>query len=185
MLRRLTTFFLVMVFICSGLLAGCNSLSTSTPGPNPTPAATPGPVVSKPSDPSPPITVKMTLSKAPRLNETADIVMVVNTIADTPDTTVSYEFPDSVVFESGSLNWKGDLKQKEPLTLKATIKITREGQLTLMGKASSKQSNGDVWADAAYIYLTVHKDAGFAGWATQENPNQGKQPLPTPPSTNP
>jgi len=181
--RRIGCFFMLALFICSSLLASCEPLVIPTPGQ--TPAATPGPVVSAPSDPAPPITVKMILSKAPKLNEVVDLELDVAAIADAAGTTVSYDFPASVVFESGSLDWKGDLKQKEPLVLKAQIKITQEGQVTLKGRARSPQSNGDVWADAAYIYLTVTKDAGIVGFPSEKNPNQGQQPLPTPPATNP
>jgi len=181
--RRLSILLVLAIFMCCSPLAGCSPLLTSTPGQ--TPAATAGPVVSAPSDPAQPIMVKLILSTAPKLNEVVDLELDVQSIADAAATTVSYDFPASVVFESGSLDWKGDLKQKEPLVLKAQIKITQEGQVTLKGSARSPQSNGDVWADAAYIYLTVTKDAGMVGFPSIKNPNQGQQPLPTPPATNP
>jgi hypothetical protein len=183
--HRLNDFVSLLVLVCIGLLAGCAPLPTSTPAQTSIPVATPGPVISAPSDPSPPITVKMILAKVPRLNEVVELDLVINSIADAPATTVSYDFTDGVVFESGSLDWKGDLKTKDGLTLKTTIKITKEGQITLKGKALATQSNGDVWADAAYIYLTVTKDAGFVGFATPENPSTGKQQVVTPPATNP
>ena len=183
--RRLYSIALLVIWIHMGLRVGCSPLAITSPTQTVPPPATPGPVISAPSNPSPPITVKMILSKAPKLNELVELDLIVASIADASNTTVSFEFPDSVVFETGKLDWKGELKTKEPLTLKTTIKITKEGQITLKAKAASVQSNGDVWADAAYIYLTVTQNAGMVGFATRKGPNQGKKRVEKPPSTNP
>ena len=162
------------ILIVAMVLAACTS-----------PSSTPTPIISASSEPSPPITVKLILSKAPMLNEEVELDCIVNSIFDAVDTTVSADFPDSVVIVTGQLDWKGDLEANNPVTFNTTIKIVKEGQVTLKVKAASVQSNGDVWADAAYIYLTVKQDAGFVGFPTLEQPDQGVQQVETPPATTP
>jgi hypothetical protein len=188
--KRIAFFDLVILLFGVIVLNACgSSVNTVAPVqsgvPYPPPQVSPEAITSSKSEPSPPVSVQLILSKAPKLNEVVELDCVINSIFDAANTTVLPEFPGSVVIVSGGMNWTGDLKADTPITLKSTIKIVAEGQVTLMVKASSLQANGDVWADAAYIYLTVSTEAGTVGFPTTENPYPASQPVETPPATTP
>jgi hypothetical protein len=126
-----------------------------------------GPVESAPSNPSTPITVRLTLSKAPRLNEQADLTFIINSALEAPGTTATITLPDGAVLVDGDLGWSGDLVPEQPQTLQATIMFEREGNWAIEGKALCPLDNGDVWGDAAYIYLNVTEEAGQVGFSAE------------------
>jgi hypothetical protein len=139
---------------------------TAEPAPPEQPEAS-GPVESAPSGPSTPISARLILSKAPRLNEQADLTFVVTSILEAPGTTATIILPDGAVLVDGDLEWSGDLAPDQPQTLHATIMFEREGNWILEAKALSPLDNGDVWGDAAYIYLNVTEEAGHVGFSDE------------------
>ncbi len=167
------------------LLVGCSSvppLVENTPSQN---ENTPTPIIVKPSDGSTPITVVMTLSLAPKLGQKADLTLTFKSIFDASGTQAEITLPEGSSVDSGSVKWSGDLKAGEPVTLKATIHFTKEGNFTLEGKALSKQANGDVWGDAADIYLHVTQTSGSVGFPSQITVAPGDKMKGTPPSIYP
>jgi hypothetical protein len=137
------------------------------------------------SDVSTPITVRLILTKAPRLNEEVALTFIISTVRDAPDTTATISLPESAVLVSGNLDWKGVLLAQRPQSLEATIMFTREGNWTIEGKALCPLAGGNVWGDAAHIYLYVSKEAGHVGFQTQAPLPSSGSTGPTPPSVNP
>jgi hypothetical protein len=181
----------VLLLAASLLLAGCGSATPTSGGrsvpPLPLPEQQPTPIVLTHVGVATPITVKLTLSKAPRLNEPADVTLEVMTVADAPGTRAEILLPPGTQVASGSAKWSGDLKAGQPVTLKATIQFTQGGDLTVEGKALSPQPNGDTWGDSLSIYLHVTEQAGTVGFGKQPNPNlpkAGDSTL-TPPAASP
>jgi hypothetical protein len=164
------------------LLTRC---SVFPPTANTSSLPTPTPIIVTSIDGSTPITVTLTLSFAPRLGQTADLSFSFKSVVDAAATQGEVVLPDGALLDSGSLKWSGDLKAGEPVTLKAVIHFEKEGNFALEGKAVSKQANGDVWGDAADIYLNVTQAAGSVGFSPARTPNQAGQKQETPPSVNP
>ena len=146
---------------------------------------TEGPVESAPSDGSTPITVRLILSKAPKLGEPVDLTFIVSSILDAPGATATILLPDGAIVMDGDLEWVGDLGAKEPLTLRASMKFVDEGNWTIEAKALRELETGDVWGDAAYIYLYVTEEAGHVGFSTETPPRSSDQEAPTPPTPPP
>ena len=133
-----------------------------------------------------PITVLLILSQAPRLDEPAQVTLVITSTLDAPGTTAEILLSPSAVATAGSLTWTGDLKAQQPQQLQATIKFTQEGDWTLQGKALRPAGGRDVWGDLAVIYLHVTREAGQAGFPKEPNaPHTGGQASPASTATPP
>jgi hypothetical protein len=188
-LQKLRSIILLSVWVFAGGCAGQpTEYSDTAISPTDTaisPTDTAGPIVATSSDPSTPITVKLILSKAPRLEEPADLAFIVSSVLDAPGTTVEILLPEGSVLVDGNLNWSGDLAANQPIQLQATMKFVKEGNWTIEAKARRDLENGDVWADAAYIYLHVTENTGQVGFSTQPPPELGEQEVPTPPGVEP
>ncbi len=145
---------------------------------------TSAPIESAPSDAATPITVKLSLSHVPRLNETAYLTFTISSVLDAPGTTAEISLPAGAESVAGTLRWSGDLAANQPHVMTSAVKFAIEGDQKLQGKALRPAGNGDVWGDAAQIYLHVTAEAGYKGYAT-EAPSQGEQEQPTPPAVSP
>jgi hypothetical protein len=179
---------LLVVFTCITAQVACISTSVIRPNNTPQSTVTQGPIESKPSDASTPITVKLIMSKAPRLNEEAELTFIISSISDAPATKATIILPEGTDLISGDLEWSGALKAKEPHTMKAMIKFITEGDKTIAAKALYDLGNGDIWGDAAYLYLNSTADAGRVGFQAKPTPGssgvekKGTSPAITPAS---
>jgi hypothetical protein len=147
-----------------------------------------GPIESAPSEPSTPITVRLILSKAPRLNEQAELTFIIASVSEAPGTTATITLPEGAVLVEGDLEWSGDLVAEQPQTLQVTIMFVSEGNWTIEAKALRPLDNGDVWGDAAYIYLYVSEEVGHAGFSTEPPPSSRDalgEEVPSPPPVEP
>ena len=178
-------FILCIILLSIWVLIGCagqvnDSSDTVSP-----PTDTTQPIVATSSDPSTPITVQLILSKAPKLEEPADLTYKVSSVLDAPGTTAEILLPEGAVLIDGELTWIGDLEANEPVQLKATMKFVKEGNWIVEAIARRDLENGDVWADAVQIYLHITEDAGQVGFPTQPPSELGEQEVPTPPAVEP
>ena len=130
-----------------------------------------------------PLTARLVLSHAPRLNELAQVTLVITSTLDAPGTTAEIVLPPGAVATAGALTWTGDLRAQQPLRVQATIKFVQEGNWTLTGKALRPAGDKDVWGDMSVIYLHVTREAGQAGFGQEPaTPHTGGQ---APPSITP
>jgi len=174
-----------IVLLCVWVFAGCagppaESSDTAIP---PTDAT--GPIIATSADPSTPITVELILSKAPRLEEPAELTFTISSVLDAPGTTAEIVLPEGSALVDGKLTWSGDLAANQPVQLQAKMKFVEEGNWTIEAKARRELDSGDVWADAAYIYLHITESAGKVGFSIQPSPELGEQEVPTPPAVDP
>jgi hypothetical protein len=140
-----------------------------------------GPLESNPSNTSSPIIVKLILSKPPRLNEQAKLTIKIFSIFDAPDIKAFLILPEGTNLIDGEREWTGALKANEMKTLYATIMFITEGDKTIQAKAHYYLDNGDVWGDAAYLYLNTTKESGKVGFSSQQNSSSStsiESPLP-------
>ncbi len=162
---RKTLIALLSILLIVGAQGGCSGIPAAN-----APAVAPlvpwvGTVESaRTGDVSTPITVRLILSKAPRLNEEADLTFIISSIYDAPNTQASLTLPEGAVLTSGAATWSGDVKANEPQVLSGRIMFTTEGNKTLVAKALCDVASGDRWGDAAYIYLNVTQEAGYVGF---------------------
>ncbi len=167
---RKTPIAQLAILLIVGAQAGCSGIPAAN-----APAVAPlvpwvGTVESSRSgDVSSPITVKLILSKAPRLNEEADLTFIISSIYDAPGTQASLTLPEGAVLTSGAATWSGDVKANEPQVLSGRILFTTEGNKIIEAKALCDVASGDRWGDAAYIYLQVTQDAGYVGFPQSPN----------------
>jgi hypothetical protein len=131
-----------------------------------------------------PISVRLILSHAPRLDESAYVNLVITSTLDAPGATAEIVLPPGAVATDGALTWTGDLRAQQPQRLQATIKFVQEGNWMLAGKALREAGGQDVWGDMAVIYLHITRDAGQVGFAPEPNaPHDAGQS--TPPAATP
>lgn len=142
------------------------------------------PIESAPSDGATPITTRLVLSKAPSVNEAVDLTFTISSVLAAPETTATIVLPEGAVLVEGDLAWTGDLEANEPQIVQATISFEREGEWMIEAKALHEVGNGDIWGDAAYIYLTV-SDEGHFGFPTETPPDASGEEVPQPPSVDP
>jgi hypothetical protein len=78
-----------------------------------------------------PITLELTMSKAPSLNETAMTTCTVKSVFPAPNSVAQVDLPSGAILIDGNLSWQGDLEPGSPVQLSGTIKFIEEGQWTI------------------------------------------------------
>jgi hypothetical protein len=58
------------------------------------------------------------------------------------------------------------------------MEFFQEGNWTIEAKARHELDNGDVWGDAAYLYLFVSETASHIGFSTKPASNSGYEAPP-------
>jgi hypothetical protein len=114
--------------------------------------------------PSTPIIVELRMCKAPKVNEEVEVVLEIRAFEDAPGTTAHIELPPEARLLGGHLHWEGQVKPGSPVQLTIRIAFTEEGEYAIEGKALRPVTEGMVWGDADYVYLTVKRDTGFFGF---------------------
>jgi hypothetical protein len=179
---------LLMLLTGALLLSGCAAGPISpTPTPPDLNLVTPGlagsnaaPIYGRSAgEVSTPISVLLILSRAPRLNEPAQVTLVITSTLDAPGASAEIVLPPGAVATAGALRWTGDLRAQQAQRLEATIKFEQEGNWTLAGKALRPAGGNNVWGDMAVIYLHVTRAAGQVGFPPEPNaPHDAGQSTP-------
>jgi hypothetical protein len=177
--------FCSIILLSIWVFSGCAGQPTESSDTAIPPTDATGPIIATSADPSTPLTVELILSKAPRLEEPADLSFTISSVLDAPGTTAEILLPEGAALVDGNLTWSGDLPANQPVQLQATMKFVEEGNWMIEAKARHELESGDVWADAAYIYLHITENKGQVGFATQPPPELGEQEVPTPPAVEP
>ena len=112
------------------------------------------------------VTAKLEISKAPTLNENAELTFTITTIRDASNVSAKFILPEGFEFVSGNLNWNGELKENQPMQLKATIKAVKTGEWTIIGAVSGAND---------YLYITVNENSASISEKPYPIPERGKQ----------
>ena len=121
--------------------------------------------------PSTPITISVSLSRAPGLNESANVSVTVTSVLDAPGTSVELIVPGGVI--ATPANWTVDLAANLPVTFSSSLLFQAAGNLTISARALSSVGPGTVWGDMKSIPLTVNPPAlgpSQFGWTVSEVP---------------
>jgi hypothetical protein len=127
--------------------------------------------------PSTPITVDLSLSHAPSLNEWATVTVTVTSVLDAPGTYVELVLPQDVL--ASTTNWTVDLTANTPVTFSSSVSSQRAGNLTLSARAIRPASSGAVWGDMKSVPLTIRPAAlgpSTFGWTVNEKPGTAIPP---------
>jgi hypothetical protein len=124
-----------------------------------------------------PVILDLDISKAPRVGEEAILSCRISSLHDMPDFSAQISFwkrladdsmlevsPDKILI-NGDVEWKGDLKQNEPVDFSASIKFPEEGDWEIYVGGNSpenKASRGGGFADI--IRMNIGADGGSFGW---------------------
>ena len=123
-----------------------------------------------------PMTVQVDISKAPRLDEPAELTWAINSIRDIAEVSGEIRFyrmegTDRVtvsaedILVEGDLSWEGSLKKDAPVQLSATIKLHREGDWEIYASADCYTKPEEPINSGFPLFLHVGKDKGRWGWA--------------------
>lgn len=119
----------------------------------------------------------LSISRAPALNETAEITLsVITPRTFGPNVPVQIRLPDGFElvdgnpegyeYLNGDIIWEPVVKENEELQLRATIKAVKVGEWTIFGGAPGE---GD------YLYISVSEDSAYINEKAFPTPPRGKQ----------
>jgi len=117
------------------------------------------------SNPRTPITIKLKISRAPRLQEVVLVTCSINSAKDAPRTIASIELPRGAMLVRGRLGWKGMVRSNKPAAFSAKIRFVAPGNWTIRATAIFRLDEQNAWGDADTIYLNVTKKFGRFGFA--------------------
>jgi hypothetical protein len=145
---------IISILICCVLITGCISNQNAGNGTLQTTSTVTVPPTSS-SNTSNPITLKLTLSKIPVVNEEATLHIDVNCVFDAPETNVKIVLPSDVVMINGTIEKNLDLKANTTESLETTIKFSRQGDYKITAVAHKVIDQGNSWGDMDVIYLSI------------------------------
>ena len=111
--------------------------------------------------PSIPIDVKLRLSNAPRLGETAELRCLVTCVYNASDVGVNITLPDGFVLLEGAKSWAGDIPSGGTIELVAIIKAVKVGNWTIEATAGYYLTKDSWYGDVDRIYVSVSKDSAY------------------------
>jgi uncharacterized protein YcfL len=144
----------ILLFLCFILIAGCVSNEPVIPQITYTTSPAPVPMTVYHND-SNPITLKLTLSKIPVVNEETILQVNVKCIFDAPGTNVSLNLPSNVVVINGTSKKIIDLKANTSESLETTIKFTQQGDYKITAVAHKTIDQENSWGDLDVLYLSI------------------------------
>lgn len=179
---------LLMVMTITLPLVGCTPAATPAPTDTPAPGSSPvaptptlqtAPPPGRPDDaPSTPLTVALSMPKAPKVGETVEVTMEVKAYQDAPGTTASILLPPGAQLLEGETSWQGDVAVGKPVRLVATIAFPQAGEYAIEGKALAVINPDMTWGDLEAIYLTVKQDSGAFGYESGSGAGLSASPVP-------
>jgi len=153
--------------------------------------------------PSAPISLDISFSDAPALNQTAEVICTITSVIDAFNTTAKVVLPEGLTIVGGDLSWKGDLygthvskvnvSGNTTIQFKAVVKAIQTGDWIVEASAKSMSEGG--WTGIGgreLVYVSIHEDsasvsdnpppdryAGFSKKAVRIDPPEivAKKPL--------
>ena len=111
------------------------------------------------SESSTPITLKLTQSKIPLVNEENILRVEVNSIFNAPGTIVKITLPPDVELVRGSLEKNIDLQANAPESFETIIKFFKPGNFKITAVAHKIIDQENSWGDMDVLYLTIGEES--------------------------
>ena len=86
-----------------------------------------------------PLEVKLSLSRAPALNQTAVLTCKAFSLFGVPDIIFQVYLPEGLGLVDGNLSWQGSLAENQSFELRATVKAVKTGNWTIEAFAKNQQ----------------------------------------------
>jgi len=111
--------------------------------------------------PSSPIDVRLSVSKAPPLNQAADLTCTVTSALNAPNTTIRVTLPEGFALLSGDLSWRGDILKDGRVEVRAVIKAIKVGNWTIEATAGYPFAGDGWYGDVDRLYIHVSEDSAY------------------------
>jgi hypothetical protein len=115
-----------------------------------------------------PITVHLSMSKLPRLDEDTEVTCMVSSAADAIDTSASIILPSDALLVSGNTHWNGPLYAGQYISFSATIRFQAEGRKIVRALARHVIDQENSWGDLDTIYINVGTSRSTKGFFSVE-----------------
>lgn len=104
------------------------------------------------------IQVKLSLSRAPVLGQTTEVIATITSASDIPNASAEIVLPKGFEVVNGELSWNGDLVKNEKVQLNTTVKVVEEGDWKIEAYASGQAETANVKGeDIIYTTTLVEK----------------------------
>lgn len=124
----------VLILIIGVSVISIQFLSTETPVP--TNGIKPKPITQEPKYP---ISLSLSASEASE-NSIIDVRLTISANKDVKDISIVTLLPDNVEVINGNLSWNGNLSSNQSKDIQAEVKVTRQGNFTILTIASNSTS---------------------------------------------
>ncbi len=108
-----------------------------------------------------PITVILTISKIPGINEEAILRVEVSSIFDASNTNVKIILPPDGEVISGTIEKSLDLKANKPESFESKVKFTNPGKIKIIAQARKVIDEQNSWGDMDVLYLSIGEGEGI------------------------
>jgi len=113
------------------------------------------------SMPSVPMEVNLSISSAPALNETAQLICTITSVVDAPNTTAQITLPEGFELISGNLSWHGDIVANGQESFNVVIKSVKTGIWTIEAGAGYPIIPYDWCGASDYLFISVSEDTAL------------------------
>ena len=186
-----TTLLVLPAVLIAAAVSGCvqETSEIETPGEVPEPGGTP-PDAAQPAPtsavtaPSAPISLDISFSDAPALNQTAEVTCTITSVIDAFNTTAEIVLPEGLAMVGGDLSWKGDLygthvskvnaSENTTIQFKAVVKAVKTGDWIVEVSAKSMSEHG--WTGIGgreLVYVSIHVDSASVSDSPPPDPYAG------------
>ncbi|MCJ7516275.1 MAG: hypothetical protein MUO89_10020 [Dehalococcoidia bacterium] len=126
-----------------------------------------------------PLEVKLSLSNAPALNQTAELTCKAFSRFGVPDIIFHVYLPEGLALVDGNLTWQGSLAENQSFELKATVKAVKTGNWTIEAFAKNQQPQPgftlDRVGEEGMLCLSVSEDSAIISECPFELENPPEQ----------
>jgi len=132
--------------------------------------------------PTSPMSVQLSISTPPALNQMADVRAVVRSTVEAPNTKAEIILSEGFILVNGVLSWTGDLAKDGYVELLATVKAIKTGEWTIEARAISNFTSDSYFGSSAALRLLVSESFGEIVKQTTTTTSPGAEGTTSPPS---
>jgi len=134
--------------------------------------------------PSAPISLDISFSDAPALNQTTEVTCTITSVIDAFNTTAKVVLPEGLTMVGGDLSWKGDMYGTHvskvnasggtTIQFKAVVKAVKTGDWIV--EASAKSMSEDGWTGIGgreSVYVSIYEDSASMSDSPPPDPYAG------------
>lgn len=132
--------------------------------------------------PTSPMSIQLSISTPPALNQMADVRALVQSSVEAPNTKAEIVLSEGFILVNGVLSWTGDLAKGGHVELLATVKAIKTGEWTIEARAISNFTRDSYFGSSAALRLLVSESFGEIVKQTTTTTSPGAAGTTSPPS---